>query len=111
MESNWFEADNGSTCLLLALGRLLKPGENASAKGDRWLYRLIWEEIPESDRPNLHHSRMKLAVNRALTPNQGVWKDGPSLKMISDMIGRNPRPGRYDTAVKDIKTTTRSVQL
>lgn len=111
VESGWGCTPEGLTFLIVHLGRMLKPGENSSAKGDRWLYKLVWEEIPEADRPNLHHSRMKLAVNRALTPNHNTWRDGPSLKMISDMIGRNPKPGRYETAVKAIKTTARSVDL
>lgn len=108
VETEWFEAE-GRTCLRLELGRILRPGENRAAKGDRWIYRLVWEEIPVDDRPNLHHSRMKIAVCRALTPNTGQWKEGPSLKMIADMMARNPKPHRPSLAVQAIKTSARSV--
>lgn len=92
VQSEWQENDR-STTLKIELGRMLLPGERKSeAKGDRWIYRLIWVSVPEEDRESGHQSKMRLEVCRALTPTTGKWQDGPSLKMISDLVGRHPMP-------------------
>jgi hypothetical protein len=92
VQSNWGKTRNGDPQLMVQLGRMLYPGDNRNAKGDRWLYNLIWVAVPDEDRPSGHHNKMKLQVNRALTPTTGKWQDGPSLKMISDLVGRHPVP-------------------
>jgi hypothetical protein len=109
VNTGWFEAD-GQTCLKVELGRVLRPGDSraTTTKGDRWLYRLIWEEIPETDRPNLHHSRMRIAVNRALTPNTGQWREGPSIKGIADILARHPASKKPQMAVKAIRMQARA---
>ena len=105
--SEWLEGE-GPTRLKVELGRVLRPGEIKTTKGDRWIYRLIWEEVPEGDRPNPHYNRMRIVVCRALTPSTGVWRDGPSLKMISDMVSRNPAPKRASMAVQAVRLEARA---
>lgn len=93
VQSEWFASETGLVRLKVELGRMLLPGERKKeAPGDRWIYKLIWEEIPENERSSYRWSKMRLVVSRALTPGKGVWHDGPTLKMISDLIGRHPMP-------------------
>lgn len=102
--SNWgTDQEDGLTFLSVSLGRMLYPGENNAAKGDRWLYRIIWVEVPDDDRPNGHCGKMRIAVCRALTPTTGMWQDGPSLKMITELVGRHPKPLRRSVSVQPVK--------
>lgn len=103
IQSKWVEDENRRTHLWIELGRLLYPGENKAAKGDRWIYRLMWSEVPDEDRPNGHHNKMKLTVNRALTPTSNKWQDGPSLKMITDLVGRHPVPVKHMMSARAAK--------
>jgi hypothetical protein len=95
VQAEWAKVEGtGLMRFKLELGRMLYDGENCAAKGDRWIYRLIWEEMPGDERLNHHYTRMKLVINRALTPTIGEWQNGPSLKMITDLVGRHPKPIR-----------------
>lgn len=102
VNSKWVEDEDQRTHLWIELGRMLQPGENKAAKGDRWIYRLIWSEVPNEDRLSSHHNKMKLCVNRVLTPTAGKWQDGPSLKMITDLVGRHPVPCRRPVSVQPV---------
>lgn len=103
VQAEWFQVEEtGLMRFKLELGRMLYPGENRAAKGDRWIYRLIWEEMPGDERLNHHYTRMKLVINRALTPTTGEWQNGPSLKMVTDLVGRHPKPVRRRMSVQPV---------
>ncbi len=91
VESEWFQDCKGyqGTYFFLRVGRMLREGENVSAKGDRWIYHLMWREIPEADR-DTRRARMRIETSRCLTPASGEWVNGPSIRLISGVITRHP---------------------
>lgn len=103
VQSKWGVGEDGLTFLKVEMGRMLFPNENSAAKGDRWLYKIVWVEVPDDDRPNGHHGKMRVVACRALTPTTGVWQDGPSLKLITELVGRHPKPLRRPVSVQPVK--------
>ena len=97
VESAWYQDEKGyrGTAFFLRVGRMLFDGENLKAKGDRWIYHLVWVEVPQEDRDATHNSRMRVEVSRCFTPTTGVWGNGPSVRQIADLIARQPVPQRF----------------
>ena len=86
----WHDPKKGLQTFFLGVERLLKPGENSKARGVGWRYHLVWEEVPAEKRSTKHRAKMTVRVSRCYTPTSGEWKNGPSIKAISDVIIRNP---------------------
>lgn len=109
-KASWGE-DRGKT-FTLELGRMLLEGENKAAKGDRWWYRIVWEEVPEEERSSNHVTRMRIRACRALTPTKGEWENGPSLKLITDLVSRHPMPVRkIDTRTKPVSLVANAARI
>lgn len=95
VESEWFQDEKGyqGTYFFLRLGRMLQDGENTAAKGDRWLYHLLWREMTDEN-GDVRRTRMRIEVSRCFLPSTGKWGDGPSIRLISDVIKRHPDKSR-----------------
>lgn len=88
VEADW-HTERGIV-FVMTLGRLLKEGENKTAKGDRWLYKMVWVETPPENRLTKHHSKMRIEVSRCFTPTTGCWQNAPSVRRIEETIKNNP---------------------